>query len=78
LLGFNGLKFGFNKLMRVPDTSVTKLTIRGKVATKVARGTTGNVPFRVGAGFPHGPRFHLGQAEAHYSAQRLPDGAPTL
>jgi hypothetical protein len=77
LLGFDGVKAGVSKTVRVPDPSAP-LTTRGKVATRVVRGTVGNIPFAVAAGFPYSLRAYFGKAEAHYSGNMLPEGAPHL
>jgi hypothetical protein len=77
LLGFADIHVGVSRTVRVPDPSAP-LTPRGKVPTRVVRRTTGNVPHRVGAGFPHSLRCYLGQAEEHYGKRRLPTGAPPL
>jgi hypothetical protein len=74
LLGFEGIHVGVSKTVRVPDPA-GPLTPRGKIPTRVVRRTTGNVPHRVGAGFPASLRTHLGQAGEHYGKQRLPPGA---
>lgn len=63
--------------MRVPDLEAPR-TVRGKVATRVVRGCTGNVPFAAGAGFPESLRRYLGRADEHYRLQRLPPGAPAF
>jgi len=75
LLGFRDIRFGLSKTMRVPDPGAP-LTPRRKVATRVVRGCTGNVPFRVGAGFPQSLRCYLHQADSYYRNQQLPPGAP--
>jgi hypothetical protein len=75
LLGFTGIDAGRTKTMRVPDRSAPR-TVRGKVATRVVRRCTGNVPFRVVAGFPQALRVHLGEAKMHYVKRVLPPGAP--
>lgn len=77
LVGFDGVKAGISKTVRVPDPSAP-LTARGKVATKVVRGTEGNIPFAVAAGFPGSFRAYFGRAAAHYSQNTLPEGAPRL
>jgi len=77
LLGFDGVKAGISKTVRVPDPSAP-LTKRGKVATKVVRGTTGNIPFAMVSGFPHSLRCYLGTANSYYSQNILPKGAPCL
>jgi hypothetical protein len=75
LLGFKGVRAGISKSMRVPDPSAPR-TKRGKVATRVVRGTVGNVPFEVAAGFPHAMRRHYGSADSYYTKGTLPQGAP--
>jgi hypothetical protein len=77
LLGFRDIRLGVSKTVRMPDPSAP-LTVRGKVATKVVRRGTGNVPFAVGAGFPQSLRSHLRQADAYYRKNQLPPGAPAL
>jgi hypothetical protein len=76
-LGFVDIHVGISKTIRVPDYSAP-LTQRGNVPTRVVRRTTGNVPYRIGAGFPGSLRRYLGQADEHYRKQRLPPGAPPL
>jgi hypothetical protein len=77
LLGFEGVKAGVSKTMRVPDPAAPR-TARGKVATRVVRGTVGNIPFAVAAGFPQSYRNYFGTADDYYSRNRLPRGAPQL
>jgi hypothetical protein len=77
LLGFRDIRFGITKTVRVPDYSAPK-TVRGKVATRVVRRTTGNVPHRVAAGFPQSLRSFLGKAGGYYRKNSLPPGAPAL
>ena len=77
LLGFDGVKAGLSKPMRVPDPAAPR-TVRGKVATRVVRGTTGNIPFGAVAGFPAALRTYFGTAKTHYSRNALPEGAPKL
>ena len=77
LLGFADIRFGVTKTVRVPDYSAPR-TVRGKVATRVVRRSTGNVPHRVVAGFPQSLRSFLGQAGDHYRKQTLPRRAPAL
>jgi len=77
LLGFHGIRFGISKTMRVPDRDAPR-TSRGKPATRVVRGYTGNVPFAVGAGFPQSLRSYLGQASDYYRKKHLPPGAPAF
>ena len=77
LLGFQGIHVGISKSVRVPDPSAP-LTPRGKRPTRVVRGTTGNVPYAAGAGFPESLRRFLGQADRYYPAGALPAGAPRL
>lgn len=77
LLGFRDVRFGITRTVRVPDHSAPR-TKRGKVATRVVRQSTGNVPHRVAAGFPQSLRSFLGQAGDHYRKKTLPPGAPAL
>ena len=77
LLGFRDVRFGVTRTVRVPDYSAPR-TVRGKVATRVVRQSTGNVPHRVAAGFPQSLRSFLGQAGDHYRKKTLPPGAPAL
>ncbi len=77
LLGFEGIEAGRTKLVRVKDDSLPR-TVRGKVATRVVRQCTANVPFKAVCRFPVGLRSHLGQAAEHYGACCLPQGAPKL
>jgi hypothetical protein len=75
LLEFRTVRFGITRTVRVPDYSAPR-TVRGKVATRVVRRTTGNVPHRVAAGFPQSLRKFTGQAQEHYRNNVLPRGAP--
>jgi hypothetical protein len=77
LLGFKGARAGISKTIRVPDPSAPR-TVRGKIATRVVRGTAGNIPFKVAAGFPQSYRRHFGTYHTHYSQNVLPAGAPCL
>lgn len=77
LLGFKGIRFGISKTIRVPNPNAPR-TKRGKIATRVVRGCTGNVPFTIGAGFPNSLRSYLGQGDQYYRQQQLPPGAPHL
>ncbi len=77
LLGFIGIQAGRTKSVRVPILNAPR-TKRGKLPTRVVRRTVGNVPFRTVAGFPAALRIFRGEAEQHYSRQRLPKGAPKL
>ena len=77
LLGFRDIHFGITKTVRVPDYSAPR-TVRGKVATRVVRQCTGNVPHRVAAGFPRTLRTFLGQDDEYYRKTTLPPGAPLL
>ena len=77
LLGFRDVRFGITETVRVPDYTAPR-TVRGKVATRVVRQTTGNVPHRVAAGFPQSLRSFLGQADDYYRKKTLPPGAPAL
>jgi hypothetical protein len=77
LLGFEGIKAGRTKMMRVADHSAPR-TVRGKIATKVVRRTLGNVPFSAVYGFPCALRQHLGEANDYCRLGRLPIDAPKL
>jgi hypothetical protein len=77
LLGFRDVHFGTTRTIRVPDYSIPR-TVRGKVATRVVRRSTGNVPHSVAAGFPQSLRSFLGQASGYYGKKTLPTGAPVL
>lgn len=77
LLGFEGVKAGISKTMRVPAPDAPR-TARGKVATRVVRGTVGNIPFAAVASFPHSLRDYFGTASVHYPQNVLPIGAPQL
>jgi hypothetical protein len=76
LLGFAGVLAGESKTVRVPDPDAP-LTVTGKPATKVARITTGNVPFSAVSTFPYQLRVHLGTAAGYYRG-RQPAGSPSL
>jgi hypothetical protein len=69
LIGFRETRFGISKAMRVQDPDAPP-TPRGRVATKVVRGCTGNVPFAVGAGFPFALRRYLRKAKDHRTVHR--------
>jgi hypothetical protein len=77
LLGFPDVHFGVTKTIRVPDHSAPR-TVRGKVATRVVRRSTGNVPHRVVVGFPPSLRGFLGQAGDYYRMKTLPPDAPVF
>jgi hypothetical protein len=70
LLGLHGITASRNTVRRVPTGGPP--TKRGKVPTKVARGTDDGLPFQVVAGFPRDYRCHLGTADRFYRKGRLP------
>lgn len=77
LLGLGKIHAGGTKIMRVPDHSAPK-TKRGKVASRVVRATTGDIPFPAVYGFPSSLRRFQGTAANHFIEQTLPPGVPSL
>jgi hypothetical protein len=77
VLGFENIAAGRTLLKRIPDPSLPR-TVRGKIATRVTRVETGNIPLSVSAAFPAALRVHLNQADRHFGSRQLPAGCPVF
>jgi hypothetical protein len=69
VLGLGGIKASVSRARRVPIPGQTSKT--GKPASRVVRGTEGDVPFDVISRFPYSFRSHLGLTD-YYVRNELP------